>query len=1075
MKIRTLHFKNLNSLYGEWTIDFTDPAYASHGIFAITGPTGSGKSTILDAVTLALYGETPRVRISDRENEVISRNSTDCFSELEFELPDGRYTSCFMHRRTSRKNAVSEFGKQDMILRDGQGNVLVSGKKNVPVEIERLTGMNFKRFTRAVLLAQGEFAAFLKQSATERSELLEQLTGTEIYTKLSIAAHNREREEREKLERLNAELGGIPLRSDDERAEMRERLKQYAAELNLLNGNAEKLRLDLEWRKRLDQLCADRDRLAEEKRERQTEKERFEPDRKRLEKAEKAAALERDYAELLFLRKQIAEWTERLAVLTGERPGLEQKRTETERLFQEAEAERSRLTEHVRNEAEEWKEMRLLDQQIIAADLRRMQEGEGFRNAEKHLRAIQKKQQDLRLLRSSVQEETRNLSLFLERNRSDAQLSGKIPLWEEQLRGIADLRKRIGTLQKKQENIQKSAADIQSRKEKSEKELDAFRRQGNMLKEETGCLEQTLVSELAGRLPREYRAEQQSLLREYALLQKIESLEKERTLLSDGVPCPLCGSVHHPYADGNRPEIAPIEIRLSELERKLDILEKLDQDCAEQKTRISGLLLKETQAEQAAALARQELEQTDRLGAETDAERTLLQKEYEDECGIFFAETGTKPDSEELSPLLLRRRDAWEKAWSRHEELVNQLRESETAEAAVAAEIQTELTHTAERKAIFERCTGEWTDRTGERTARFGKRNPDEEEKAAERQLLAAGRHAEKKREERAGAILQLERSADEIRRLTLDLERGKARLHETEEPFRNRLAQNGFDGESEFLSAVLPAEQRGELRGIQDRLNRQEAAWSARAEECAASLSAEEAKKRTASTAGELIQEWNALEESRNRNRRESGALEQKLESDNALRKLRAEKMEAIARQQRIQERKAALKELIGSQNGQKFREFAQGLTFELLLARANTELIEMTDRYLLVRDPSEPLKMNVTDHYHAGEIRSTENLSGGESFLVSLALALGLSGMAGERIRVDSLFLDEGFGTLDPDTLATALEVLGRLPKTGKLIGIISHVPAIREQIAVRLEVSSSAPGKGVLSGPGVTAPER
>jgi exonuclease SbcC len=128
------------------------------------------------------------------------------------------------------------------------------------------------------------------------------------------------------------------------------------------------------------------------------------------------------------------------------------------------------------------------------------------------------------------------------------------------------------------------------------------------------------------------------------------------------------------------------------------------------------------------------------------------------------------------------------------------------------------------------------------------------------------------------------------------------------------------------------------------------------------------------------------------------------------------------------------------------------------------------MSDRYLLIRDEKLPLELNVIDNYQAGEIRSTKNLSGGESFIVSLALALGLSHMASRKVRVDSLFLDEGFGTLDEEALETALETLAGLHQCGKLIGIISHVPALKERIRTQLAINPVSGGKSVITGPGV-----
>ncbi|MCK5348865.1 MAG: chromosome segregation protein SMC, partial [Desulfobacula sp.] len=154
---------------------------------------------------------------------------------------------------------------------------------------------------------------------------------------------------------------------------------------------------------------------------------------------------------------------------------------------------------------------------------------------------------------------------------------------------------------------------------------------------------------------------------------------------------------------------------------------------------------------------------------------------------------------------------------------------------------------------------------------------------------------------------------------------------------------------------------------------------------------------------------------------------------------------------------------------DGKKYRNFAQGITFELMVSHANRQLEKMSDRYLLIRDEKQPLELNIVDNYQAGEIRSAKNLSGGESFIVSLSLALGLSNMASRNVRVDSLFLDEGFGTLDEDALETSLEALAGLHQKGKLIGVISHVPALKERIATQINILPISGGKSHITGPG------
>ena len=206
---------------------------------------------------------------------------------------------------------------------------------------------------------------------------------------------------------------------------------------------------------------------------------------------------------------------------------------------------------------------------------------------------------------------------------------------------------------------------------------------------------------------------------------------------------------------------------------------------------------------------------------------------------------------------------------------------------------------------------------------------------------------------------------------------------------------------------------------------------------------------------------------------KQEIGAIRQKLADNEDIRLKQQSRVQQIDAQKRECVRWNTLHELIGSADGKKYRNFAQGLTFEMMIGHANRQLQKMTDRYLLIRDEAQPLELNVVDNYQAGETRSTKNLSGGESFIVSLSLALGLSQMASKNVRVDSLFLDEGFGTLDEEALDTALETLAGLQQEGKLIGVISHVQVLKERISTQIQISPTSGGRSTISGPGISGP--
>ena len=198
-------------------------------------------------------------------------------------------------------------------------------------------------------------------------------------------------------------------------------------------------------------------------------------------------------------------------------------------------------------------------------------------------------------------------------------------------------------------------------------------------------------------------------------------------------------------------------------------------------------------------------------------------------------------------------------------------------------------------------------------------------------------------------------------------------------------------------------------------------------------------------------------------------GALRQELEQNAENRKRLAEKESELEKQKKNAALWGRLYNLIG--RGNQFQRVAQGITLDNLLTLANGELRSLYSRYELIRSEKEQLGIDVIDHEQGDEIRTCANLSGGERFVVSLALALGLSRMAGEKIRIDSFFLDEGFGTLDSESLQIVMHALSKLHSGGKLVGVISHVSNLADEIPCVISVTKNGGGKSTLSGPGVT----
>ncbi|MGZ8196648.1 MAG: AAA family ATPase, partial [Methylosarcina sp.] len=248
MRILQIRFKNLNSLVGEWMIDLTHPAFSSDGIFAITGPTGAGKTTLLDAVCLALYGRTPRLnKVSKGWNEIMSRQTGECFAEVTFETQAGRYRSHWSQRRAHKKPGGELQSPQHEIACADSGQIVETKSRGVAEEIEKVTGMDFDRFTRSMLLAQGGFAAFLQASPDERAPILEQITGTHIYSLISIRVHERRLEERKKLESLLAELAGMQLLSVEDEHQLNAGLERKIQQDTVLAGQVSEKNKAIAW------------------------------------------------------------------------------------------------------------------------------------------------------------------------------------------------------------------------------------------------------------------------------------------------------------------------------------------------------------------------------------------------------------------------------------------------------------------------------------------------------------------------------------------------------------------------------------------------------------------------------------------------------------------------------------------------------------------------------------------------------------------------------------------------------------------------------------------------------------
>ncbi|MDY0302009.1 MAG: SbcC/MukB-like Walker B domain-containing protein [Trichlorobacter sp.] len=385
------------------------------------------------------------------------------------------------------------------------------------------------------------------------------------------------------------------------------------------------------------------------------------------------------------------------------------------------------------------------------------------------------------------------------------------------------------------------------------------------------------------------------------------------------------------------------------------------------------------------------------------------------------------------------------------------------------AVIETQSTALNKKLERLQTLKKEFVATTDERKALYGDKSPDHEEQHLNKVITDAEDAAKLTREQHNTLQQKWNTAQAYVQSLKKCIEQREPELGSLETGFLAALTTIDFTDEEQFLAAILPPERKTVLAKTATALDERQTDMKARQKDREMRLAAELEYNLTDKPLEELQQQFKEYEERLKELRDAIAACKHRLNENTAARERVKAKQAAIDARKKECRRWDNLHELIGSADGKKYRNFDQGLTFEMMVSHANLQLQKMSDRYLLTRDIAQPLELNVVDNYQAREIRSTKNLSGGESFIVSLSLALGLSQMASKNVRVDSLFLDEGFGTLDDEALDTALETLAGLQQEGKLISVISHVSVLKERIGTQIQVTPQTDGRSRISGPG------
>lgn len=1116
MRILKLNIKNLASIESA-EIDFTASPLVDNPLFLICGATGSGKTTILDAITIALYNKTSRFSESNKSERVdegdydeqvqanntirlVRRGTNNASVELTFESIEGlEYKVVWEAKRSPRLGKFKEPKWRVTYKKEGN-EVTLLGKKEVANEIERAAGLDFQQFTRTTLLAQGKFTEFLKSKDDDKSAILEKILGNDIYSRVGVAVQATYKEKSDVVSLIETKFGCVNLLSDEEERLLGEEIRAIEQDTIRLGKELSQEESKLKWLEKLKEI-----------------EERIEKGKKEVEEANVVLA-----SEEMVAKKEVLKLWDRSVDLRNAIKTNDEKKSEYEKIasenkeykdkyvgacnslkykdevFKEIEGELNKVDKKL-NELQPYSSMLVDDYDMLQENVRAIVANDSdIEKCKNEIGSLSKEIEGQKDKMESAQKELQELKRNCDEKRKEFDIINE-RVQEEDGEKLAEKLTNIGSAKTEIEHLGMMLRDWETKKSSHEEAEKNKILAEKALQEKEGIKEETIK-------------EKKEAEAEYAeVSSKVDIARQLISKLKEGEKCPVCGGVFNgagDHEDGFDRLLKEKEAVKNEKEGKASAASdayNTAKVCKE--NAVNQLQSAEKQEKQAHEAYDKKLLDARKAVAKCGRELPMLVTA--DAIDILFSEVeeamkDLKSQNEELEKLR-KEADKLRKEW-------DQARDSHDGKLSVLSKLQreyaaneTKMNGETDRKNSLEKANEEkWAtlqkkltykdgverdkvSEIGERLKRDYKLLADNESKKKELSSksgdLAKEIEEARKQKEEMLAMVQNGNWAEvtvtavategnivaewsellgNFKKWRKTLESARCAATEAEGKLKTLVA----DFDETNVRNLMKNYNDNTIQSIREEVNNADK----NKEKREASLQEATEEKGKLEANRPLISENETIEtltvkrenlqnqiDSKNK---EMGGLQQK-KQENEVQKAKGEEikgeLEKAKKEKELWER---LNEFMGDTKGNKFRGMALRLLMKELLHYANEHLRKLTGARFTLECYGDSLGIAIRDAFSCNSLQMPANLSGGESFVVSLALALGLSTMAGgNKAASDILFIDEGFGTLDENYLSNVVEVLERLNESGKRVGIISHVEELKEKIRTQIIVERTS----------------